>query len=158
MTNNAVAIDTRVKMKETLEIAKKRLSSINEIATSTMKTSGKFSWRNNKGDNCGDAFVDIFKCTSVFILCRVLGYIAHQEELFKAGAKEIGLTTYLVMEWCGYSYECWKNDIIIRCKILTQKEEEEKLQKVIATLSKYMTEEDRLQKDMEDVKAILETI
>ena len=151
-TETSITVSSREKMKETLEIVKTRLANLKEISTSPMKTSGSFSWRNEASDS---QRIDIFKCTSILLLVRILGFLKRQEEDYIMGAKEAGLTTYPPFQWNGFTYDLWKSDIILRSRILTQKEEEDKLQKAISTLSKYMSEEDNLQKDLEDVSGWL---
>jgi hypothetical protein len=151
-TETSITISTREKMKSTLEVVTQRLNGMKEIATSPMKTSGKFSWDNDSGNLKA---VDIFKCTSVFLLTRILGFLKRQEEDYTTGAKEMGLSAFAPLQWCGFTYDLWKSDIILRARILTQKEEEEKLKEAVNKLSKYMSEEDNLQRDLEDISSAL---
>ncbi|MGV8171721.1 MAG: hypothetical protein ACP5OA_03450 [Candidatus Woesearchaeota archaeon] len=137
--------DPREQMVKLLEMTRAELETLEKAKQSTMKTSGKFSWRNNKSDS---DIVDIFKCESIAKLVDILGVIRLRTLCYNEAAQDLQLKSYPQLEWCGYIYDAWKEDIKIRINVLAYEDRRKKLQETVERLSKYMTEEDRMKEDI----------
>lgn len=141
-----ISKETRQKVREKLEFVSKRLSEMASIKDAGPKTNGVFHWNGRiKTTEPQASSINISKIIDITLLISILGFLTTRKLEYDHAAKELQLSTFPVFTWSGYSLEAWKHDINSRICVITHSDEISKLEKVKAELSKYISEEDRIE-------------
>jgi hypothetical protein len=145
----AVAVRTDYhQMSETVELKLKTLNGISEVQ---MKTNGKFYWNYEKEGK----EINIHVVKNVSFLIRILGFILLQKAAYEKGVEALEAKQFEPFTWNGFPTEDWAHDIKTRCTILSYEKEKETLLHAKSVLDKYLTEDEKLQRDLEVIKVAL---
>jgi len=142
---NEISKNTTALVRTKLEDIKKRLSKMEEAKNAGTKTNGMFHWNGRTRDTQSESkSINIFKTTSVVLLISILGFIMTRKKEYDEAAKKLKINPYPVFSWSGYSIDSWEDDIKTRINVITHESEVNRLIKLRDELSKYVSEEDRV--------------
>jgi len=134
---------TATKIRSALETIKKRLDEMTIAKDAGPRTNGMFHWngREDQGQTNG---IVIHKVSSIALLISILGFLMTRKEEYDKAAEALNLNSFPVFQWSKYPLDAWEHDIRVRINIIGHSTEIEKLTKLRDELSKYVTEEDRV--------------
>lgn len=135
-----------------LELVSNKLKELEIKKENGPKTNGLFSWNGREGVTENSGTVNIHKVMSVSLLISILGFLMSKAAEYTVAAEELNLTTFPVFTWSGYNLDAWKNDIDVRISIISHESEVNKLKKVKEELSKYISEEDKVQALLDSIE------
>lgn len=144
MSNKALVKSDSEKIKSGLEIISQKLKNLEEINQKPMQTSCLFKWTPSQNSNS----TDISKCQDVELMIHILAYIGNKKQMYQEKAEELGLSSFPVFNWLGFSYEAWENDIKIRIMVVNSKNEHDNLMLAKAKLERHISEEERRSNDI----------
>jgi len=139
-----LSVNTTSKVRKTLKDIKKRLDEMTVAKDAGPRTNGMFHWngREDQGQTNG---ISIPKITSVALLISILGFLLTRKEEYDKAANILDMDTFPVFQWSKYPIDAWEHDIKVRINIIGHSTEIEKLIKLRDELSKYVSEEDRVE-------------
>lgn len=117
-----------------------------EIETSSWITAGKITMVGG--------ILNIREETSIEKLAMAYANVINSTDRLLASYDELGITQFLSPKVDGYTKEEWKQDIILRIKIIQQKDTLDALKSVKSEWEELMDKEDRkalVQKKMNDI-------
>jgi hypothetical protein len=146
---------------KTADLVRTKLVKINEklsqmelAKNAGPRTNGIFHW-NGRADmpDSNTGSVNISKVLNVTLLISILGFLMTRKKEYDAAAEHLELNPFPVFMWSKYPLDAWENDIKAQINVILHSSELEKLTKLKNELSKYVSEEDRvneLLKQLED--------
>ena len=140
-----ISKNTANKVREKLESINKRLSDMTIAKDAGPRTNGIFHWNGREQQATPTGSVTINKVTSVALLISILGFLITRKSEYDLAADKLGINPYPVFKWSTYPLDAWENDIKAQINLITHSSEIEKLTKLKNELSKYVSEEDRVE-------------
>lgn len=141
-----ISLPTKDKVRSTLASIKAKLDKMEEAKNAGAKTNGLFHWNGREGMEANtNNVVKINSITAVAYLISILGFILTRKSEYDLAAEKLEMGTFPVFKWSGYQIDAWENDIKARINTINHSSEVEKLTKLRDDLSKYVSEEDRVE-------------
>jgi len=139
-----LSVNTASKVRKALEDIKKRLDDMTVAKDAGPRTNGIFHWNGRENQNSGNNGIPINKIQSISLLISILGFLLTRKEEYDKAANLLDMNPFPVFKWSNYPIDAWENDIKSQINLITHSSEIEKLTKLRDELSKYVTEEDRV--------------
>lgn len=140
------------KVRSKLAEIKTRLDQMEIAKNAGPQTNGIFHWNGREGiENNTTSAIKISMVTSITLLLGVLGYLMTRKKEYEDAADRLDMNTFPVFKWSGYTFEAWENDIRVRINTISHSSEVEKLNKLYSELSKYVSEEDRVEELLKEL-------
>jgi uncharacterized protein (UPF0303 family) len=89
------------------------------------------------------------------MLLKILGFLITKKNEYDTAAKMLGLKTYPVFEWGGFTFEAWKNDIEIQVVTITKTNELETLNTTVKELTQHLSSDTRILAALKAAKDLL---
>ena len=127
---------------------------INDIKIMTNKpllTSGMFKFATQQQSDG----INIRKLSNIEMLLKILGFLITKKNEYDTAAKMLGLKTYPVFEWGGFTFEAWKNDIEIQVVTITKTNELETLNTTVKELTQHLSSDTRILAALKAAKDLL---
>lgn len=133
-------IAVRSQLPKALEIITAKLTNIQRVTEGVLKTNGMFTYT---PANTAKS-INIATSTDLQELIEVYSFLKSKADGYESAAKELGLTTFPVFKWLNYTFDAWKNDLMIRVAVVGSHNEITRLKNQKAELEKFLTKEDQL--------------
>ncbi len=130
----------QVSLQTTIKGLNDKIDGIVNITNKPLLTSGVFKF----GANQTDGGINIRKTSGITMLLKILGFLITKKNEYDSAAKVLGLKTYPVFEWGGYTFDGWKNDIEIQVATITNTNELETLKTTVKDLTQHLSSDTRI--------------
>lgn len=156
MPNNKVIV--RSEVAEKIDLINQRLATLKQGSSSSWKTNLEFRWNPAYTGNISNAPIRIDRLTSIRELLEIHASIRSKHEEYEKSANLVikEKVNYPTFKWMDYTYEEWDHDIRKRIDLVTHQDQITKLQKAKTLLESLLTEEDRKQMILEQLKGLLD--
>ena len=124
-----------VKASDNIKLLDAKIKEMKDIETSTWVTSGKITMIGGT--------LDIRTETSIERLVQGYANVSNSAERMASAYGELGITSYPVTKIDGASKDEWRQDILLRIKIIQQKDTLDKLKDMKHKWEELMDKEDR---------------
>lgn len=153
MPNNKVIV--RSEVAEKIDLINQRLNTLKKGSASNWKTNLEFRWNPSY---TGNAPIRIDRVVSISELLEIHASIRSKHEEYEKSASLVikEKVNYPTFKWMDYTYEEWDHDIRKRIDLVTHQDQITKLQKAKALLETLLTEEDRKQIILAELKGLLD--
>ena len=137
--------NTKNAVRDALQKVNDRLAKMEIAKNQGPRTNGIFHW-NGRVDQIPqpNGSVIINKVTAIALLISILGFLMTRKKEYDEAAKQLEMDTHPVFMWSKYPLDAWENDIKAQINLITHSSEIERLTKIKAELSKYVSEEDNV--------------
>jgi len=140
------------KVRSKLTEIKTKLDQMEIAKNAGPQTNGIFHWSGREGiENNTTSTIKISAVTNIALLLGIFGYLLTKRNEYEMAANRLDMDTFPMFKWSGYSLEAWENDIRARINTITHSSEVEKLNKLYSELSKYVSEEDRVEELLKEL-------
>jgi hypothetical protein len=136
---------TANKVRAKLDVIKVKLEKMEEAKNAGARTNGLFHWNGRTVElQDQNKAIKLSGVTSISLLISILGFLLTRKMEYELASEKLELDHFPVFQWSNYPLDAWENDIKSRINVITHQSEVEKLTKLRDELSKYVSEEDRV--------------